>query len=268
MHITSLLRATASRQFQIYQCNRRVRRYRSRTLDKLFASVEQSVDVERIRRLRREMRTAYRADVISAAKYADHPLWLWQNIGRAAGLGLHDTPALRILDLGCGPGYFMAVARALGHECDGVDLPEWCFTPLQRRVYSEMLEALKCRSYVSSFAINRYEKVPLSSERYDLITAFQVCFNRHKQPDEWSVGEWRFFVEDALRRLRPGGRLYLVLNENPERHGKLRWYDAPTLAYFQSVGVVTGKALTIPNPVAGHAASFRGDEKQTVPELF
>ena len=58
-----------------------------------------------------------------------------------------------------------------------------------------------------------------SAQPFDLITAFWICFNRHRQPDEWGAAEWRYFVEDAIACLRPGGRLVLDLNENAARYG-------------------------------------------------
>jgi hypothetical protein len=85
----------------------------------------------------------------------------------------------------------------------------------------------------------------LPARPLDLITAFWICFNRHKQADEWGVDEWRFFVEDAGRHLRPGGWLHLELNPHPERYGELCWYDAPTKAYFESVGDVRNNQVRI-----------------------
>jgi SAM-dependent methyltransferase len=201
--------------------------------------------MERIHALRRKMRPAYRADPTSAAKYADHRFWLLLNLERAARLGLHASPELRVMDLGCGPGYFMAAARVLGHDCRGVDVPESWFTPVEREVYAELLGALKCGPHVSSLLIERFVPLPFEAAQFDLITAFWICFNRHRQPDEWGVDEWRFFVDDALRRLREGGRLFLELNEHPERYGELRWYDAATRAYFHSVGTVDRNCVTI-----------------------
>ncbi|HKF95248.1 MAG TPA: methyltransferase domain-containing protein [Gammaproteobacteria bacterium] len=38
-------------------------------------------------------------------------------------LGLHKPEPLKILDLGCGSGYFLAVAKRLGFDAIGVDRP-------------------------------------------------------------------------------------------------------------------------------------------------
>lgn len=245
MGIDVILPEAASRRVASYKLAFRLRQYGSSTLNDVLSSVEESADVSRIRRLWQEVKPAFRKDPSSAAKYADRHHWLLLNIYRAAQLGLHASPALRILDIGCGPGYFMAVARALGHQCEGVDAPESYLTSLERRVYSELLEALHCRAYASSLLIERFIPLPFGDEHYDLITAFWICFNRHKQPDTWGVDEWRFFIEDAVQHLRKNGRILLELNADPERFGRLQYYDEPTLDYFRSVGTVDHQRISI-----------------------
>ena len=230
-----------------------VRSYRSSSLNRLYAAVERSADVKRIARLKREMSETCSRDPFSAAKYADFPSWLLKNIHRAGQLGLHEGRALDILDIGCGPGYFIAAARALGHDCRGIDVPDSFFTPVERRVYSELLSALGCSQYVSPLAVERFVPLPFPAKQFDLITAFLVCFNRHDKPDQWGVQEWRFFIEDAMRLTREGGRIFLGLNENPKRYGKLAFYDEELLQYFRSVGTVDGARVTVVNQTAsGH----------------
>lgn len=243
--LVELLPPALARCVRVRKLRSRVRAHRSESLNRALALFERTADTERIDALRRRMRSAYRADPTSAAKYADYRFWLLLNLDRAARLGLQASPELRILDLGCGPGYFMAAARALGHDCRGVDVPESCFTPVEREVYAELLGALKCGPQMSSLLIERFVPLPFEAAQFDLITAFWICFNRHRQPDEWGVNEWRFFVDDALLRLRQGGRLFLELNEHSERYGELRWYDAATRAYFRSVGAVDRNCVTI-----------------------
>jgi SAM-dependent methyltransferase len=225
----------------------KLRAYRSPKLNGAFSAVERAVDIERIKRLRREVAPMYREQPFSAAKYADFPLWLLRNLHRAARLGLHQTSGLRILDIGAGPGYFIAAAQALGHDCSGIDVEDSCFTPLERRVYSELLESLNCRQRVAPVSIERFVPYPFRGESYDLITAFLTCFNRHAQSDVWGVPEWRFFVEDVLGGMRQGGRLFVGLNDDPKRFGSLKYYDAALLEYFQSVGTVKGANVMIVN---------------------
>ena len=223
----------------------RLRQYRSPTLSNLAAVVEQSADRRRIDRLRREMAPIFRRDPMSAAKYADPRYWLPFNVNRAGRLGLHEGRALRLLDLGCGPGYFIAAAAALGHSCEGVDAPDSYLNEIERRVYGELRGALGCASRVTPLLIERYQPLPAVLRDYDLITGFAVCFNRHKQPDSWGPDEWAFFLEDAASRLRPGGRICLELNDDRDRFGDLAFYDAPTLAFFRSRGEVDGRRIVV-----------------------
>ena len=172
MGIDVILPEAASRRVASYKLARRLRQYGSSKLNHVLSTIEESADVSRIRRLWQEVKPAFRKDPSSAAKYANRHQWLLLNIYRAAQLGLHVSPALHILDIGCGPGYFMAVARALGHQCEGVDAPEDYLTGIERRVYSELLEALHCRAYASPLLIERFVPLPFGEKRYDLITAF------------------------------------------------------------------------------------------------
>ena len=230
--------AIFSRQLLIYKLRLKLKRHGSGILTDLPAVIEKSMDPTRMQKLWRDVGEEYGRNPTSAAKYAMPRQWLLLNTLRAGDLGLQASSGLRILDIGCGPAYFMAVTRALGHQTEGVDAPESYMTPVERRVYSELIEILQCGPYVSPLLIERFVPLPFPEDRYDLITAFWICFNRHRQPDEWGSTEWRSFVEDAVRRLRPGGRLLLDLNENPERYGELRFYDLSTLEYFRSVGAV------------------------------
>ena len=243
--MAAVLPRSLSRRFQIYRMAAQLKRRGSRTLADLPATIEQAMDAAKLRRLWEEVEPEYRRSPTCAAKYAIPREWLLLNALRAGELGLDAAAGLRILDIGCGPAFFVAVTRALGHQTEGVDAPPAYMTVVEQRVYSRLIEILKCEQCISPLLIERYIPLPYADERFDLITAFWICFNRHRQPDEWGPEEWRFFVEDAVRKLRPGGRLYLDLNENPERYGELRFYDAPTLEYFRSVGTVDGGRVLV-----------------------
>ncbi|MGA3052952.1 MAG: methyltransferase domain-containing protein [Candidatus Korobacteraceae bacterium] len=228
----------------------RVYQYRSLKLSGLAARVAASADLQRIHRLGREMEEVRRRDPTCAAKYTDYSYWMPFNVARIGRLSLHKTSPLRMLDIGCGPGYFLAAARACGHECYGIDAPPSILSDVEKRVYSELLGALGCDAQVSPLLIERYVAMNLPQRDLDLITAFWICFNRHCQPDEWGVAEWRFFVADALSHLREGGTLHLELNVNPGRYGPRQWYDDETLEFFRSVGTVEGGIVQIRKPKA------------------
>jgi SAM-dependent methyltransferase len=223
----------------------RIAQYGSVRLYRLPSRICESADLSRIERLDREMASVLAGDPASAAKYADYRFWIPFNIARVGALSLHTSAPLRILDIGCGPGYFLAAARACGHMCYGVDTPANILSGVENRVYSEMLAALACDPFVAPLLIERFVPMSLPCRDLDTITAFWICFNRHRQPDEWGVSEWRFFVDDAVSHLRLGGSLYLELNPNPERYHSREWYDEETLDFFQSVGTVKRGAVRI-----------------------
>ncbi len=225
----------------------RLCRRRSLALCRLTSRVCEKADLERIDHLRDEMAEALQRDPFCAAKYADYGFWIPFNVDRIGALSLHRSRPLRILDIGCGAGYFMAAAMACGHDCYGVDAPRTVLTDIEARVYSEMLAAFSCSERVSPLLIERFVAMPttLPLRDLDLITAFWICFNRHEQADEWGAAEWQFFVNDALSHLREGGILHLELNSNPPRYGSLEWYDAETVAFFRSVGTVQRNVIRV-----------------------
>ncbi|HUI83758.1 MAG TPA: class I SAM-dependent methyltransferase [Candidatus Binatia bacterium] len=240
-----LSRNSAERHLELVRTWAHLGRYRSLALCRLPARIRERADLPRIARLGAEMADARRADPACAAKYADYRFWIPFNVARIGALSLHRSPPLRILDIGCGPGYFLAAALACGHECHGVDAPPAALTSVEARVYGEMLAALSCASRVSPLLIERFVPMSLPFRDLDLITAFWICFNRHQQPDEWGASEWRFFVDDATSHLRDGGTLHLELNSNPQRYGRLEWYDTDTLDFFRSVGAVERNVVRI-----------------------
>jgi len=220
-------------------------RHRSLELCRLPGRVCAAADLARIQRLGEEMAAIADCDPESAAKYIDCNFWLPFNALRIGALGLHRSRPLRILDLGCGPGYFMASAAACGHDCYGIDAPVGVLTDVEARVYSELLAALSLSERVSPLLIQRFQPMQLPAAGFDLMTAFWICFNRHQQRDEWGVEEWHFWVDDALARLADGGILHLELNSHPARYPSLEWYDQPTLDFFRSLGTVQRNVVRI-----------------------
>jgi len=226
----------------------KVRQRGSTGLNEALAQVRKSADSAAIGQLWQRMAPIYHKDPTSAAKYANPRRWLLLNALRVAELGLDTASGLRVLDIGCGPGYFVAMVRALGHQCHGVDAPDECLNAVEREVYTTLTGALHCRDTVSPLLIERFKPMPFRDQPFDLITAFWICFNRHGQADEWGIDEWRFFTQDALACVRPGGRIVLDLNENPERYGALRFYDTATRDYFRSTGSVEQGRVVLSRP--------------------
>ncbi len=62
-------------------------------------------------------------DGVSPKKYLNLENWMHTNVKRVRDLRLKKAPPrLRILDIGCGSGYFLHIAKCLGHDVLGLDL--------------------------------------------------------------------------------------------------------------------------------------------------
>jgi SAM-dependent methyltransferase len=137
-------------------------------------------------------------------KYLDLDRWIAINIRRIREIELDLSRPKRILDLGCGAGYFLYIAQLLGHRGVGLDMD-------RLPMFREMTRLLGVRRVVQR--IRPFHPLPDFGQKFDLITAFMICFNNHKMPDLWAVPEWEFFLDDLAKHLRPRGRVWLELNQ-------------------------------------------------------
>src|SRR6266446_6689520 len=136
-------------------------------------------------------------------KYLDLERWIEINIRRIRELELDLSRPKRILDLGCGAGYFLHIAQLLGHKGLGLDVD---YLPM----FAEITRLLGVRRVIS--CIEPFTPLPDLGAKFDLITAFMICFNNHKQANLWGVPEWKFFLNDLSKYLTPRGRVWLELN--------------------------------------------------------
>src|SRR5437762_12435721 len=136
-------------------------------------------------------------------KYLDLDRWIEINIRRIREIELDLARPKRILDLGCGAGYFLYIAQLLGHKGLGLDLD-------QLPMFGDLTRLLGVRRVI--WQIKAFEPLP-DLGKFDLITAFLICFNRHKQANVWGVPEWGFFLDDLAKHLAPRGRVWLELNQ-------------------------------------------------------
>src|SRR6266540_7519117 len=136
-------------------------------------------------------------------KYLDLDRWIDINIRRIREIELDLASRKRILDLGCGAGYFLYIAQLLGHKGLGLDLD-------QLPMFGDLTRLLGVRRVI--WQIKAFEPLP-DLGKFDLITAFLICFNRHKQANVWGVPEWEFFLNDLAKHLTPRGRVWLELNQ-------------------------------------------------------
>ena len=137
-------------------------------------------------------------------KYLDLDRWIGVNIRRIRQLELDVARPKRILDLGCGAGYFLYIAQLLGHSGVGLDIDRVA-------MFREITHLLGVRRVVQQ--IQAFHPLPNFGQKFDVITAFMICFNNHKMPELWGVPEWEFFLNDLAKHLTRRGRVWLELNQ-------------------------------------------------------
>ena len=156
-------------------------------------------------------------------KYLDLDRWIEINIRRIREIELDLSRPKHILDVGCGVGYFLYIAQLLGHRGIGLDMDRLA-------MFREITQLLGVRRVVQR--IEAFRPLPDLGQKFDLITAFMICFNNHKMPDLWKVPEWDFFLDDLAKYLRPRGRVWLELNQ--EYDGT--FYTPELKEFFQKRG--------------------------------
>lgn len=206
--------------------------------------IRRTITIDTINIAQQHYREQTLGDPQGATKYCDYAYWMRTNIIRAARLRLHKASKLKILDLGCGAGYFVAVCRYLGHEALGADLPPDEMNLLDATVYPILTAALGRGEMILPLKISRFTKLDIVGE-FDLITAFMICFNSHATPDVWGVSEWEFFLDDVRLHLRPEGRLFLQLNHDSKCYPHLHYYSPEQLKMFSRFGVVDRDEILI-----------------------
>jgi SAM-dependent methyltransferase len=155
-------------------------------------------------------------------KFLDLERWIDINIRRIRETELDVARQKRVLDLGCGAGYFIYIAQLLGHVGVGLDLD-------QLPMFRDITRLLGVRRVIRK--IKAFDPLP-DLGKFDLITAFLICFNNHKQPELWGVPEWEFFLDDLTKHLTPRGRVWLELNQ--EYDGT--FYTPELKQFFQKRG--------------------------------
>lgn len=135
-------------------------------------------------------------------KYLALPLWIRTNLRRAQRLGLDAGPHRRILDIGCGCGYFLYVCGLLGHEVLGIDRAE------RKSLFTEMRDLLGVPWVAHS--VRALEPLP-DLGRFDVVTAHMVTFNGHRTDRVWGPHEWQSLLDSIA-----APTVYLELNMEPD----------------------------------------------------
>jgi hypothetical protein len=183
---------------------RRLYKYLRRRWD--LPRILRSVDMTRFGELRAKYRDA--APDPGYSKYLDIKTGMRRALDSVYELDLHRAHAKSVLDLGTGCGYFPYVCNYFGHAAVAVDLDE---VPM----YNEITQFLRVVRRVS--AVRAFENLPDLGRRFDVVTAFAVCFNNHDAPDLWGPDEWLFFLKDlAANQLTGDGRVLLKMNQEAD----------------------------------------------------
>lgn len=163
-------------------------------MDRAVKDLLATIDLERFEGIRHRHASG------SWAKYLDLPQWLGVNLRRVREAGLDQGAPRRVVDVGCGAGYFLHVCRQFGHDVHGVDIPD-------EPMYRELVELLGVP--VTYARVEPFAPLP-GLGRVDVLTAYMITFNGHGTDRVWGPDEWRFFLGDVC-----AGRVVLELNREP-----------------------------------------------------
>lgn len=110
----------------------------------------------------------------------------------AAGL----TPGMELLDIGCGSGLALSIARSRGALVCGIDAAP------------ELVEIARTRSSGSDIRVGELEELPFDDSAFDLVTgfnSFQYAADRVHA------------LEEARRVMKPDGRLVALVWGEPDK---------------------------------------------------
>ncbi len=170
-------------------------------------------------------------------RFEDVVYWIEINIERAQDLWIDRAPPIRIVDLGCGAGYFLYICKFFGHQVLGLDTDNEALF----RATTALLDVARVIG-----RIERQTPLPDLGAKFDLVTAHRICFHRIgrvRDGVEWSPADWEFFINDIRTRfLNENGRLLLDFNPRPDGSS----FFTPRLREFflsQGARIFRSKAL-------------------------
>jgi hypothetical protein len=165
--------------------------------------------------------------VLSQQKALHIPAHVLKETRRIHRLGLHEGPALDILDLGAGSGVFCWVACQFGHRAVALERPA-------------TVASIDLPAFIRFYGVSLSEQAVLPQTpltnlgRFDLVTAFSAKFNHWRDEEKrryWTADDYRFFLADLrINIVKPGGRAILQFNVTSEHPS-----ERPLVEYYQSL---------------------------------
>jgi 2-polyprenyl-3-methyl-5-hydroxy-6-metoxy-1,4-benzoquinol methylase len=162
-------------------------------------------------------------------KYFDHYKTSLFALKRCIMLGLPFSSKKKILDLGCGFGVFGLHAKSFGHEYAGLDM--WDEANVNSHLFREVFEALHPEKKRIDERIEKFQKLNKIDQKYDIITAFQICFTLFNSEQAWDVSEWRFFLLDLDAHLLENGVILMAFSK-PEKSQLFRSQSVESFFYI------------------------------------
>ena len=149
------------------------------------------LDLSLLRRLREKYADPKYAG-LQRTKFLDIDYWLTRNMAHADKLGVLDASSpLKVLDLGCGSGFFPYICKQYGQEVVCLDIGG-------SDVFDDML---------AFFGVTRLDKriepmtpLDLPWSGFDLVTGLMVKFDAIGEDNRFGPNEWRFILRDLARR--------------------------------------------------------------------
>ncbi len=138
-------------------------------------------------------------------KYLDTSYWIFENLKRIYHLNLHKKNSQLILDLGAGAGYFAYLCKKYGHNVTALDMDN-------NPMYNSIIELLEINRINHKISFGRNLPLP-EGLKFDLVTAFMICFNNHKEDNLWHLEEWDWFLKFLIKHLQLDGKIFLSFNE-------------------------------------------------------
>lgn len=174
-------------------------------------------------------------------KYFQYDQYFVRNAERLLRLGLERGPRRRVLDLGCGFGYFLLCCQVAGHKAVGLDLSV--------EMYDAVLDVLGVEKVVHR--IEPFEPLPvIEGGPFDVVTAHEINFDIVGKGG-WNVAQWDWFLRDLSKQMAESSMLALKFND---KHGAAV-LQGPVLAYFEQLGsAIDGRTAMIPQLKAKLAA--------------